>query len=284
MTALFWILATGLAAAGIGFLAWPLLKAIPPAHVDRRAAALAAHRARLAEIEAGEEGAAGDPTTNRDARIDIARSLLRDLDPDEHPAADPPEREAIRPRRGAAIVFGVAFALLAAGLYALLGEPRALAPPASPPAEEVRAAVGRLLAEAEAIGRANGNRLEGEPARLIERALGLDPDHRKALWLAAIAALHGISRDGREGSAGATEAARPSRRDGVEDVRATHGGGASAPPRSLTTTARTPESREDRWKGIPLERSPGGAVARPALPSGYRSVTGRRGTGRERTT
>ena len=51
-------------------------------------------------------------------------------------------------------------------------------------------AVARLLAEAEALARANGDRLEGEPARLVEQALVLAPEHRKALWFAAIAALH----------------------------------------------------------------------------------------------
>ena len=190
MTALFWVLAAALAAAGIGFLILPLLKAAPPARLDRRAAALAAHRARLAEIEDGGEGTTGDPAASRDARDDIARSLLHDLDAEEPTAGDLPEPARARPRRGAAIILGIAFPLLAAGLYTLLGEPRALGPAASPPAEHVRAAVDRLLAEAEALGRASGDRLEGEPARLIEHALALDPEHRKTLWFAAVAALH----------------------------------------------------------------------------------------------
>ncbi len=188
MTALFWFLAAGLAAAGIGFLAWPLLRVAPPARLDRRAATLAAHRARLEEIEAGEEAPSQDPAASRDARDDVARSLLRDVDA-EAPAAGAPDTLGSRPRRGAAAVLGVAFALFAAGLYALLGEPRGLAPPAVPPGEAIDTAVGRLLAEAEALARANGNRLEGEPARLVERALALAPEHRKALWFGAIAAL-----------------------------------------------------------------------------------------------
>ena len=85
MSALFWVLAAALAAAGIGFLAWPLLRAAPPARLDRRTATLAAHRARLAEIEAGDEGAAEDAATGREARDDVARSLLRDLDPESRP-------------------------------------------------------------------------------------------------------------------------------------------------------------------------------------------------------
>jgi cytochrome c-type biogenesis protein CcmH len=41
---------------------------------------------------------------------------------------------------------------------------------------------------ADAVGVANGHRLDGEPTQLIERALGAAPDHLKALSLAAVAA------------------------------------------------------------------------------------------------
>ena len=191
MTVLFWTLAAALVAAGIGFLAWPLVRGAPPERPDRRAASLAAHRARLAEIEADD----GDPRASRgagleEAQADVARSLLRDLAGGAPPAADSTGGAFLRPRRGAAVVLGVALALLAVGIYALLGEPRGLAPPAVRDAEAIGQAVGRLLAEAEALARENGNRLEGEPARMIEHALALAPDHRKALWFAAIAALH----------------------------------------------------------------------------------------------
>ena len=192
MTALFWTLAAALIAAGVGFLAWPLVRGAPPERPDRRAASLAAHRARLAEIEADDR----DPPADREAGIeeaqaDVARSLLRDLAGDTPPPAEESAgRAGLRPRRGAAIALGVALPLLAVGIYALLGEPRGLAPPAVRDAEAIAQAVARLLAEAEALARENGNRLEGEPARLIEHALALAPDHRKALWFAAIAALH----------------------------------------------------------------------------------------------
>lgn len=191
MTALFWTLAAALIAAGVGFLAWPLVRGAPPERPDRRAASLAAHRARLAEIEADDR----DPRANREggveeAQADVARSLLRDLAGDVSPVDEPGGRAGLRPRRGAAIALGVALPLLAVGIYTLLGEPRGLAPPAVRDAEAIAQAVGRLLAEAEALARENGNRLEGAPARLLERALALAPDHRKALWFAAIAALH----------------------------------------------------------------------------------------------
>ena len=193
MTVLFWTLAAALAAAGIGFLAWPLVRGASPERLDRRAATLAAHRARLAEIEAHDR----DPRASREADLeeaqaDVARSLLRDLAGDDPPppAGQAPGGSGLKPRRGAAIALGAAVPLLAIGIYALLGEPRALAPPAVRDAEAIGQAVGRLLAEAEALARENGNRLEGEPARLIEHALALAPDHRKSLWFGAIAALH----------------------------------------------------------------------------------------------
>ena len=191
MTALFWTLAAALIAAGVGFLAWPLVRGAPPERPDRRAASLAAHRARLAELEADDR----DPRAIREtgieeAQADIARSLLRDLAGDAPPVGVPAGEAGLRPRRGAAIALGVALPLLAVGIYALLGEPRGLAPPAVRDAEAIGLAVGRLLTEAEALAREGGNRLEGAPARLIERALALAPDHRKALWFAAIAALH----------------------------------------------------------------------------------------------
>ena len=190
MTALFWILAAALAVAGIGFLVRPLVRGAPPERLDRRAATLAAHRARLSEIEGDDRDLRADPAASVEARDDVARSLLRDLASDARAVEEPSGPSSLRPRRNAAIALGITFPLLAVGLYALLGEPRALAPPAVRDAEAIGQAVGRLLAEAEAIARENGDRLEGEPARLIERALTLAPDYRKALWFAAIAALH----------------------------------------------------------------------------------------------
>ena len=184
MTVLFWFLSAGLAAAAIGFIVWPLVRSIPSARMDRRTATLAAHRARLLEIKEGEsDGAPSDPDLGQEVRDDVARALLRDLALAAAPDRELPEEP--RPRRGAAAVLGVAVPALAAVLYIWLGEPGALHPAAATGAQ-----VERLLEEAESIARAGGDRLEGEPARLIERALVLAPDHRKALWFAAIAALH----------------------------------------------------------------------------------------------
>ena len=194
MIAVFWVLAAGLAAAGAGILIWPLVRGVPPPRLDREDAALAAHRARLTEIEAGDGDSAEDRATRREARDDVARAVLRDLNTGIVHGEDQPGPAGPRARRGAALALGITFPLLAVGLYALLGEPRGLDPQTGPSAvsaaEATGLAVRELLAEAEALARASGNRLEGEPARLVERALVLAPDHRKALWFAAIAALH----------------------------------------------------------------------------------------------
>ena len=97
------------------------------------------------------------------------------------------------PRRRAAILLGVSLPALAAAIYADR-EPTAVHLPGGQSTPRTAAAlgaeVGRLLQKAETIARANGNRLDGEPARLVEQALVLAPEHRKALWFSAIAALH----------------------------------------------------------------------------------------------
>ena len=195
MTVLFWILAGLLAVAGIGVLVRPLVRSTPSDRLERRAATLAAHRARLAEIEGGEAGAEpADPELAREAREDVARSLLRDLDGDAQDDPQPVEARRMRPRRRAAILLGVSLPALAAAIYAWIGEPTAVHLPGGQSTPRTAAAlgaeVGRLLQKAETIARANGNRLDGEPARLVEQALVLAPEHRKALWFSAIAALH----------------------------------------------------------------------------------------------
>lgn len=47
---------------------------------------------------------------------------------------------------------------------------------------------------AEALALANGNRLQGEPLQLIQRTLELDPDNRKALWLAGVERMQSGNR------------------------------------------------------------------------------------------
>jgi cytochrome c-type biogenesis protein CcmH len=57
-------------------------------------------------------------------------------------------------------------------------------------AHELKGDDPQLLADyAEAFALANGNRLEGRPTQLATRALELQPDNPKALWLAGVAAM-----------------------------------------------------------------------------------------------
>ncbi|MEM7252167.1 MAG: c-type cytochrome biogenesis protein CcmI [Pseudomonadota bacterium] len=46
-----------------------------------------------------------------------------------------------------------------------------------------------LVGQAETLAKDAGNNLAGEPARILERVLEINPTHRKGLWLAGIAAL-----------------------------------------------------------------------------------------------
>jgi len=71
LTALIWLVFAGLAVAAVGFIVWPLVRSVPSEHMDRRTAALAAHRARLLEIEEGEsDGAPPGSDIGREARAD----------------------------------------------------------------------------------------------------------------------------------------------------------------------------------------------------------------------
>jgi cytochrome c-type biogenesis protein CcmH len=74
--------------------------------------------------------------------------------------------------------------------YAVLGR-HAEALPALKKAVELRPKDATLLADyADALAVNNGQNLEGEPSRMIERALAADPNHLKALSLAGTAAFN----------------------------------------------------------------------------------------------
>ncbi len=74
--------------------------------------------------------------------------------------------------------------------YAVLGR-HAESLPALKKAVELRPKDATLLADyADALAVSNGQNLEGEPSRMIERALAVDPNHLKALALAGTAAFN----------------------------------------------------------------------------------------------
>ena len=63
-------------------------------------------------------------------------------------------------------------------------------------ASELRRDDAQLLAEyAEVVAMANGNRLAGQPTELALRALELQPENPRALWLAGLAAMERGERD-----------------------------------------------------------------------------------------
>ena len=86
--------------------------------------------------------------------------------------------------------------LLLARSYQALGRFREAAD-AYAHADAFVSANAALLADyADALAMAQGRRLAGKPAALAQRALALDPNHRKALALAATAALESRDLDG----------------------------------------------------------------------------------------
>ena len=235
---LFAVLAALLLALALAWLLPPLLRRGPTPESTRAGANLAVLREQRAQIDA--ELAAGrlDAEQHRAGLAEIERRVL-----DEEAAAEAPVAAGRAGRT--ALVLGLGVPLLAAGLYAQLGEPGAVVPPApaaaapgmAASAAEVEALVAALAQRMEAqpgdpegwrlLGRsysameryedaarayarlialappsaqdladyadvlavAQGNRAEGEPTRLIEQALTLDPNNLKALAIAGGAAL-----------------------------------------------------------------------------------------------
>ena len=118
--------------------------------------------------------------------------------------------------------------------YAVLGR-HAEALPALQKAVELRPKDATLLADyADALAVSNGQNLEGEPSRMIERALAVDPNHLKALSLAGTAAFNrkdyaGALRhwDKMVGLAPSSEAVQQIQ-GGIDEARRMTGGAAPA--------------------------------------------------------
>lgn len=84
--------------------------------------------------------------------------------------------------RPGAMALALAAPLLAAALYASLGRPAAWEPPVA----DRHLEANRLLDQAVRAATTQGQRLDGEPARLIQQALTLDPANPQALaWAGA---------------------------------------------------------------------------------------------------
>ncbi len=211
MTA-FWIVGACFIAGALAMLLPPLLapKAAAGGGID---VALYADQVREAEADL----AAGLLAPDRFAQLkaEIERRALADLGLAEAPPA-------ARADRRAALAVALGLPLTAVLLYLQLGRPAATeAAQAEPASAEGWIQMGRRYASlgrwrdsafalrraqalwpanpnvlvdlADVLGMAQGKRLSGEPARLVQQALDLDPKHVKALSLAGSVAFE--SRD-----------------------------------------------------------------------------------------
>ena len=180
-----------------------------------------------------------------EARDDVARSLLRDLDPDGRGAADASTDATLaaraRPRRGAAIVLGITVPLLAGGLYLLLGEPRGLDPSAVPVAAPSAEAIGEEVSRASRRGRGAWPREPRSPRRRAGPTHRPCPRPRPRTPEGALVRGRCRSPRGTGGNrahpARAPPESRPPRRDGNPDVRAAHEGDERPPPRRVNRRA-----------------------------------------------
>ena len=112
MNVVFWLLALLMLVLALALVLPPLLRR-PASQVDHNRANIAIHRQRLAELDA--EVAAGTlaPDTAAEARSEIERQLLSELQPEQ--------RTQSRPSRVVAASVAVLLPLLAVGLYFQLG-------------------------------------------------------------------------------------------------------------------------------------------------------------------
>jgi Flp pilus assembly protein TadD len=117
-----------------------------------------------------------------------------------NPTLDPGAATARAPRASKAMLGGLSLAVvaLACAGYGWTGSPHRLSLPGAPAAMPPGAAAGhdekgdeanRLLDRATTLAIGNNHVLSGEPARLIERALQIEPDNLRALALSGTAAF-----------------------------------------------------------------------------------------------
>ncbi len=235
----FVVLAAALAAVAMAIVVGALRRRRVAAGPDAAQTNLDALKVQLRQLD--DDLAAGtiDADAHARTRDELARRLL-----DEARADAPAARGGAA--RTTVLLTALAVPVLAAGLYAVLGNPAALAPEATsaraaPTQEDVEAMVARLaermekvppgrkedlegwvmlgrsyavmqrwpeasrafgralqlapddaqllVDQADALAMLQGQTLEGEPLKLIERALRLDPANPKALGLAGTAAF-----------------------------------------------------------------------------------------------
>ena len=203
---IFWILAAGLAGLALLFVIPPLLtRPETEGEPDQDQLNLAVFRQQLQELDADLEAGNLDRGQYQDARQDLERELLHDVDGRPNPAPSPAARSPLT-----ALVLVLALPAFTFALYGLIGNsaiiPRLEAVPlaasassphgggadAGPGAASLENLVERLAAKMEA----NPDQLEGwimlgqtyvaldqpeKGAQALERALGLAPDNPEVM-------------------------------------------------------------------------------------------------------
>jgi cytochrome c-type biogenesis protein CcmH len=229
----FWLAGAALAVVALGLVLRPLLYRKAQPAVSRREANISIYRDQLRELDADLAAGTLAQGDYERARRELEARLLEDV-------AAAPEPAPARASRALVAILAAAIPAAAVGVYAVVGNPGALAPLEEQHAATVQqldamvarlaarlrenpddadgwkllgrsyAALGRfnesvdayakgaaraprdadLLADfADALAMARGQSLEGEPEKLVLRALEIDPRHLKALALAGTAAF-----------------------------------------------------------------------------------------------
>ena len=223
---LFWLMAAALAALVLAFVMRPLLFTLGKTDLSRSKANIEIYRDQLRELDADRAAGTLAETDYDAARLELESRLLQDVVPESAPSRGASRGLLLTlalavPLCAALLYFAVGnprsfeapgqnleamVARLAAHLrenpedgtgWALLGRSYAAMGrfPESVDAY-AKAAVrnprdAQLLADfADALAMARGRSLEGEPEKLLARALEIDPENLKALALAGTAAFN----------------------------------------------------------------------------------------------
>ena len=222
---LFWAIGAGLALVTLGIALRPLLFSLRKTDLSRSKANVDIYRDQLRELEADRAAGTLAAADYEAARLELESRLLEDVVPESAPSRGASRRLVVTlalavPLCAAALYYAVGdprsidapvqnleamVERLAAHLrenpddaagWKLIGRAYASMNRHAEAADAyAKAAVraprdAQLLADlAEALAMARGRSLEGEPEKLLERALALEPDNLKALALAGTAAF-----------------------------------------------------------------------------------------------
>src|SRR5712664_2997038 len=198
----FLVIGALLIAGAVLFIVPPLLSRRSRTGATRDSVNVAVYRDQLRELDADLRAGTLASDQHEKARREIEARLLADVGGGEAPAQSP------RHARAAALALGLAVPICALAVYVAVGNPRALLPQTAEAgnqhglsAQQFEALISRLAARmprdaqlladyADALAKAQGRTLQGEPEKIILRALTIDPDNVKALLLAGTAAFN----------------------------------------------------------------------------------------------